>query len=98
MSEDKLDRVLKYLLDEREFLSPYGIRSLSKFHENNPVELNVGGQVFDVSYVPGESSDKRFGGNVNWRGPVWICGKCYMVVFGGNVLSKSITDSIIKLG
>lgn len=71
----RLTNVIKYLLDEKEFLSRYGIRSLSKIHENQPVKLNIEGQEFDVSYTPGESRDFRFGGNVNWRGPVWLSGK-----------------------
>ena len=76
----RLECVLKYLLDEDEFLSPYGIRSLSKIHENSPVQLTIEGQTFDVSYTPGESRDTRFGGNVNWRGPVWLCGKEHYIV------------------
>ena len=75
-SEDnRLSSVLKYLLNEEEFLSSYGIRSLSKIHKSQPVQLSIEGQVFDISYTPGESRDKRFGGNVNWCGPVWLCGK-----------------------
>ena len=77
---NRLASVLKYLLDEEEFLSPYGIRSLSKIHESQPVQLNAEGQVIDISYVAGESRDKRFGGNVNWRGPVWLCGKFTVIV------------------
>ena len=72
---DKLERVLKYLLDEEEFLSPYGIRSLSKVHQKHPFVMEVGGQTYTVGYVPGESDTYVFGGNSNWRGPIWLCGE-----------------------
>ena len=71
-SKDRLMRILGYLLDENEFLSPYGIRSLSKIHEKHPFVLNIGGQEHRVSYVPGESDSFMFGGNSNWRGPIWF--------------------------
>ncbi|MGA2229861.1 MAG: glucosidase [Tepidisphaeraceae bacterium] len=71
-SKDRLERVLKYLLDEKEFLSPFGIRSLSKHHLEHPFELKVDGREYTVKYVPGESDTELFGGNSNWRGPVWI--------------------------
>lgn len=71
-TEEKLKRVLSLMLDESEFLSPYGIRSLSKHHETSPFELSVGGQVHRVAYVSGESDSQMFGGNSNWRGPIWF--------------------------
>jgi len=71
-SHDRLLRVLKYLLDEEEFLSPYGIRSLSKYHRDHPYVFHTGGQEFRVEYAPGESETGLFGGNSNWRGPVWF--------------------------
>jgi hypothetical protein len=71
-SEDRLRRVLRYVFDEKEFLSPYGIRSLSRVHLENPFELNVDGEEYRVQYVPGESDSGMFGGNSNWRGPVWF--------------------------
>ena len=74
-TKDQLSRVLSYVLDEDEFLSPYGIRSLSKFHEKNPYKLELNGQVYSVQYVPGESDTYMFGGNSNWRGPIWVCSK-----------------------
>jgi len=71
-SRERLERVLRYMLDENEFLSPYGIRSLSKFHQKNPYEFHAGGDVHRVEYVPGESNTGLFGGNSNWRGPIWF--------------------------
>jgi hypothetical protein len=71
-SEAQLRRVVGYLLDESEFLSPHGIRSLSKFHEANPYVFEMPGQRHEVQYVPGESNTGIFGGNSNWRGPVWF--------------------------
>jgi len=72
LSEDQLRRVLAYMLDENEFLSPYGIRSLSKFHEANPYTFGVNGHDYTVRYIPAESDNGMFGGNSNWRGPVWF--------------------------
>jgi hypothetical protein len=72
VNPDRLRRILTKMLDENEFLSPYGIRSLSKFHEQNPFVMSVGGQVFRVDYLPAESNTGMFGGNSNWRGPVWM--------------------------
>lgn len=74
-SKDKLISVLGYMLDEDEFLSPYGIRSLSKVHHDKPFTMHVGGETHCVSYVPGESNTYVFGGNSNWRGPIWTCGE-----------------------
>lgn len=71
-SRERLLRVLRYLLDEEEFLSPYGIRSLSKYHQHHPYVLRADGQEFRVGYAPGESDSYLFGGNSNWRGPVWF--------------------------
>jgi hypothetical protein len=72
LDETKLHRVLEKMLDEKEFLSPYGIRALSRVHADNPYVFNVNGQDFRVSYVPGESDTGMFGGNSNWRGPIWM--------------------------
>jgi hypothetical protein len=71
-SRDRLVRVLGYVLDEQEFLSPYGIRSLSKWHEAHPYVLTVDGEQHVIAYTPGEGSTRMFGGNSNWRGPVWF--------------------------
>src|SRR5215475_2273399 len=70
--QEQLRSILKYMLDEREFLSPYGIRALSQFHRDNPYKLEVHGMEHRVDYEPGESSTGLFGGNSNWRGPIWF--------------------------
>ena len=72
LSQTRLERVLRYLLDENEFLSPHGIRSVSKVHQDHPFTFQVNGQTYGVSYVPAESDTGMFGGNSNWRGPVWM--------------------------
>jgi hypothetical protein len=72
LNETKLRRVLAKLLDENEFLSEFGIRSLSRFHAGHPYVFHAGGQEYCVSYVPAESDSGMFGGNSNWRGPIWM--------------------------
>ncbi len=72
VSEERLRRVLGHMLDEKEFLSPFGIRSLSAKHRDQPYEFDVGGQRYGVGYLPAESDSGMFGGNSNWRGPVWM--------------------------
>ncbi|WP_406693950.1 glucosidase [Singulisphaera sp. Ch08] len=72
LDEVKLRRVLSKMLDEKEFLSPYGIRSLSRYHADHPYVISAGGQDYEVSYLPAESNTGMFGGNSNWRGPIWM--------------------------
>jgi len=72
LRKDELVAILERMLDESEFLSPYGIRSVSKFHEKHPFSIDLNGQHFSISYTPGESNNDMFGGNSNWRGPVWF--------------------------
>ena len=72
LNETRLRRVLARLLDENEFLSPYGIRSLSRFHAEHPYTFEAGGQTYRVPYLPAESDSGMFGGNSNWRGPIWM--------------------------
>jgi len=69
---DKLRRILQKMLDETEFLSPYGIRALSRYHHDHPYRHQVNGEEYRVDYEPAESSTGLFGGNSNWRGPVWM--------------------------
>ncbi len=72
LDEHKLRRVLAKMLDENEFLSEFGIRSLSRFHAEHPYVFNAGGQEYRVAYLPAESDTGMFGGNSNWRGPIWM--------------------------
>jgi Mannosylglycerate hydrolase MGH1-like glycoside hydrolase domain len=72
VSGTRLGQVLRYMLDEREFLSTYGLRSLSRYHRDHPFTLTIGGQRYAIDYEGGESTTGMFGGNSNWRGPVWF--------------------------
>jgi len=70
--KQKIERILAYMLDESEFLGPYGIRSLSRYHLENPFVFHLGGEQYRVRYLPAESNTGMFGGNSNWRGPIWM--------------------------
>jgi hypothetical protein len=72
LNKKKLERVLGYMLDENEFLGPHGIRSLSRYHLDHPFTFWVGPEEYKVQYLPAESNTGMFGGNSNWRGPVWM--------------------------
>jgi len=72
VSSERLRRILTRVLDEEEFLSPYGIRALSRYHKDHPYSLKVNGQEYRVTYQPAESDSAMFGGNSNWRGPIWM--------------------------
>jgi hypothetical protein len=69
---DRLERILARLFDPGEFLSPYGLRALSAYHRDHPYQLDVEGGSFQVDYEPAESTTPMFGGNSNWRGPLWF--------------------------
>jgi Glycosyl hydrolase family 63 C-terminal domain len=71
-TQARLTRALRYMLDENEFLSPFGLRSVSRFHRENPYVFRAGNQEHRVEYVPGEGTSYQFGGNSNWRGPIWF--------------------------
>jgi len=72
VNPERLRRILSRMLDEREFFSPYGIRALSRYHAEHPYVFNVHGQEYRVNYLPAESDTGMFGGNSNWRGPIWM--------------------------
>jgi len=69
---DQLRRMLGYMLDEKEFLSPYGVRAVSLYHRDNPLVMQLNGQEYRLDYEPAESQTNLFGGNSNWRGPIWM--------------------------
>src|SRR3954449_1093286 len=72
VNEGRLRRISTRMLDENEFLSPYGIRALSRYHADHPYVFSAGGQEYRVAYLPAESDTGMFGGNSNWRGPIWM--------------------------
>jgi hypothetical protein len=72
VNPDRLRRILTCMLDEKEFFSPHGIRAISRFHDEHPYIVNVEGQEYRVNYLPAESDTGMFGGNSNWRGPIWM--------------------------
>ncbi len=72
VNKEKLQRILQFMLDENEFLGPHGIRSVSRYHLEHPYSVRIAGQDFGVQYLPAESNTGMFGGNSNWRGPVWM--------------------------
>jgi len=87
LTDEKLRRVLRYLLDENEFLSPFGIRAVSKVHRDHPYVFDVNGASFRVDYEPAESTSGMFGGNSNWRGPIWFPTNILVVRALGNLYS-----------
>ena len=72
VNKEKLTKILETLLDENEFLSEFGIRALSKYHKQNPYSIAIDGTEYDIAYDPGDSTSGMFGGNSNWRGPIWL--------------------------
>ncbi|HTU45851.1 MAG TPA: hypothetical protein VMF91_12360 [Bryobacteraceae bacterium] len=72
VNRPRLERIFQRLFDEEEFLSPFGIRSLSRYHKDHPYQLSIDGHTFSIGYEPGNSQSGLFGGNSNWRGPVWF--------------------------
>ena len=72
VNPERLRRILARMLDENEFLSPYGIRALSRYHRDHPYVFKVHGEEYRVDYLPGDSDSGMFGGNSNWRGPIWM--------------------------
>src|SRR5262249_22132735 len=69
---EQLRRMLSYMLDEDEFFSPYGVRAVSRYHKDHPLVMQMDGQEYRLDYEPGESQTNHFGGNSNWRGPIWM--------------------------
>jgi hypothetical protein len=99
-------RVLHYLFKEDEFLSPYGIRSMSKKYEKDPYTFKEADKVYTINYLPGESNIDLFGGNSNWRGPIWFPVNCLLIealhkfarYYGHNLQVEYPTGSGVKMG
>ena len=92
-SEDRFRRLIAVMLDEKEFLSPFGIRSLSAAHDERPFQFDFGGQQHTVRYLPGESDSGMFGGNSNWRGPIWFP-TTYLIIQSLKTLLRILWRSI----
>jgi hypothetical protein len=105
MLDGRMEKVLKRLLDEAEFLSDYGIRSLSRTHKDNPYAFGYHGNTYNIQYEPGESTSSMFGGNSNWRGPIWLplnyliinCLRKYHQYYGNSYTVEFPTGSGTKL-
>ena len=105
LDETRLRRVLSKMLDENEFLSPYGIRSLSRYHAEHPYVIHAGGQEYRVEYLPAESDSGMFGGNSNWRGPIWMPVNAliiralmqYYIYFGDDFTVECPTGSGVRM-
>lgn len=105
MLDDRMEKVLRRLLDEAEFLSDYGIRSLSRTHKDNPYAFGYHGHTYSIQYEPGESTSSMFGGNSNWRGPIWLplnyliihCLRKYYQYYGNSYTVEFPTGSGTKL-
>ncbi len=91
---ERLERLMRSMLDEEEFLAPGGIRSLSKWHEKHYYQLNIAGMNYGIRYEPGESSTNMFGGNSNWRGPVWFPMN-YMLIHSLDVYDRFFGEKCI---
>jgi hypothetical protein len=93
VNRERMPRVLRYMLDESEFLSEYGLRSLSRYHKDHPYSLQIDGTIHMVDYEPAESTSGLFGGNSNWRGPIWFPPN-YLVIQSLNNFSHFYGDSL----
>lgn len=94
VQRERLEALLKRLLDEKEFLSDGGIRALSKYHDDHPYSVNIDGQVHTIEYDPGDSTSDMFGGNSNWRGPVWVPIN-YLIIQSIRKFGKFYHDSLL---
>ena len=93
VSPEQLRRILRWLLDENEFLSPHGVRALSAAYRDHPFSVDLGGMTYTVDYAPGESTTGLFGGNSNWRGPVWFPVNCIVIEASAASPDSSATTS-----
>jgi hypothetical protein len=89
---ERLRRILGYVLDQSEFLSDHGLRALSKYHEDHPLDINLGGVVSRLDYEPAESTSRLYGGNSNWRGPVWFPGN-HLIIEALRVYDRFLGDT-----